>query len=186
MLNDTSRKSLLLGARTAIARVIGADSAIPDTDHVSDHDAPIPRDLRAGAFVTVRVRGALRGCIGYPEPELPLVEVVERCAVSAAIADPRFPPLTAAEWNDVDLEVSVLGPIEPVDDIREVIVGRDGLIVEFGTRRGLLLPQVAVEWKWDAVEFAGHTCVKAGLPRDAWLKGARLFKFEAEVFSEAP
>jgi AmmeMemoRadiSam system protein A len=185
MLNDASRKSLLLRARAAIARVIGADSGKAGTNDVSDHHGSIPRDLRAGAFVTVRVRGELRGCIGYPEPELPLVEAVERSAVSAAVADPRFPPLTAEDWNDLDVEVSVLGPIEPVDDIREVVVGRDGLIVEFGSRRGLLLPQVAVEWKWNVVEFAGQTCVKAGLPRDAWLKGAKLFKFEAEVFSES-
>ena len=79
----------------------------------------------------------------------------------------------------------MLGPIERVDDIGEVVVGRDGLIVEFGRRRGLLLPQVAVEWKWDASEFAAQTCIKAGLPRDAWQKGAKLFKFEAEVFGES-
>ena len=78
----------------------------------------------------------------------------------------------------------MLGPIAPVDDIREVVVGRDGLIAEFGRRRGLLLPQVAI-WKWDAAEFAAQTCIKAGLPPDAWQKGAKLFKFEAEVFSES-
>jgi uncharacterized protein (TIGR00296 family) len=90
-----------------------------------------------------------------------------------------------AEWDEVDLELSVLGPIEPVDHISEVVVGRDGLIVEFGRRRGLLLPQVAVEWKWNAEEFASRTCIKAGLPPDAWQKGAKLSKFEAEVFSES-
>ncbi len=84
------------------------------------------------------------------------------------------------------LELSVLGPIEPVDHISEVVIGRDGLIVELGRRRGLLLPQVAVEWKWDAEQFAAQTCIKAGLPPDAWQKGAKLFKFEAEVFSESP
>jgi AmmeMemoRadiSam system protein A len=186
LLDDASRKSLVLMARAAIARAIGAVSEIPVADPLPNPQSPILGDLRAGAFITLRIKGELRGCIGYPEPELPLVEVVERCAVSAAISDPRFPPLSAAEWSDVDLEISVLGPIEPVDDIGEVVVGRDGLIAEFGRRRGLLLPQVAVEWKWDASEFAAQTCIKAGLPSDAWQKGAKLFKFEAEVFAESP
>src|SRR5688572_11780640 len=182
LLDDESRKYLLQIARAAIARAIGA---MPVGDPIPNVESRIPRDLLAGAFVTLRIKGALRGCIGYPEAELPLVAVVERCAVSAAISDPRFPPLSAAEWSEIDLEISVLGPIEAVDDIGQVVVGRDGLIVEFGKRRGLLLPQVAVEWSWDASEFAAQTCIKAGLPEDAWQKGARLFKFEADVFSES-
>jgi AmmeMemoRadiSam system protein A len=187
LLDRNSKTALLQRARSAIAREIGVrlEQVTPDEDQVPDPEARIPHGLRAGAFVTIRIKGRLRGCIGYPEPELPLVEVVERCAVSAAISDPRFPPLSAAEWSEVDLELSVLGPIEPVEDIREVIVGRHGLIVEFGRRRGLLLPQVAVEWKWDAVEFAAQTCLKAGLPRDAPQNGAELFRFEAEVFGES-
>lgn len=183
LLDEASKKSLLLKARRAIAKAIGV-SVTPVAELVPNPESPIP-DMRAGAFVTLRKKGQLRGCIGYPEPELPLLEVVERCAVSAAISDPRFPPLSAAEWEDVDLELSVLGPIEPVDHISEVVVGRDGLIVELGRRRGLLLPQVAVEWKWDATEFASQTCIKAGLPPDAWQQGAKLFRFEAEVFSES-
>jgi uncharacterized protein len=186
LLDDASRKSLMLIARAAIARAIGAESVTPVADPIPNPESPIPGDLLAGAFVTLRIKGELRGCIGYPGAELPLVEVVERCAASAAISDPRFPPLGTAELSDVDLEISVLGPIERVDDIQQVVVGRDGLIVEFGRRRGLLLPQVAVEWSWDVSEFAAQTCMKAGLPEDAWQKGARLFKFEAEVFSESP
>ena len=179
-MDATQRTLLLQRARAAIARAIGAQ--LPD---------PVPQpavpggEARTGAFVTLRVGGELRGCIGYPEPSLPLVEVVERCAVSAATGDPRFPPVTPSEWDRVDLEISVLGPIEPVHDIAEVQPGRDGLIVEFGARRGLLLPQVATEWKWDAFEFASQTCVKAGLPRDAWQKGAKLFRFQADVFGES-
>ena len=186
LLDDAAKRSLLLTARAAIARAIGADRkrVTPNADPIPNPQSLVPGDLRAGAFVTLRIKGQLRGCIGYPEPELPLIEVVERCAVSAAISDPRFPALRESEWTEVDLEVSVLGPIAPVGDIRHVVVGRDGLIVEFGRRLGLLLPQVAVEWKWDAAEFAAQTCAKAGLPRDAWLKGAKLFRFEAEVFSE--
>ena len=185
LLEDASRKSLFLIARAAIARAIGEVSVIPVADPIPNPQSLIPGDLRAGAFVTLRIKGELRGCIGYPGAELPLVEVVERCAVSAAISDPRFPPLSVAEWSDVDLEISVLGPIERVDDIQQVVVGRDGLVAVFGRRRGLLLPQVAVEWSWDASEFAAQTCIKGGLPRDAWQKGAKLFRFEAEVFSES-
>src|SRR5688572_24066819 len=120
LLDDAARKSLLLKARRAIATAIGAT---PAADPIPGPESLIPEDFLAGAFVTLRMKGRLRGCIGYPEPERPLVEVVERCAVSAAISDPRFPPLSAAEWKDVDLELSVLGPIEPVQDIRDVIIG---------------------------------------------------------------
>lgn len=185
LLDDASRTSLMLRARAAIAHAIGAEQEAADADARIRAASDIDRGLHAGAFVTLRVGRRLRGCIGYPEPDLPLVEVVERCAVSAALSDPRFPAVTAAEWSDVDLELSVLGPIYAVEDIGDVVVGRDGLIVELGSRRGLLLPQVAAEWKWDAAEFAAQTCIKAGLPADAWQKGARLFKFEAEVFSES-
>lgn len=179
LLDAAAKTSLLLKARRAIANAIGVTAVTEPIPTL------IPEDFLAGAFVTIRKNGQLRGCIGYPEPERPLLDVVEHCAVSAAISDPRFPPLTAAEWDDVDLELSVLGPIEPVDHISEVVIGRDGLIAEFGRRRGLLLPQVAVEWKWEAAEFASQTCIKAGLPADAWQKEAKLFRFEAEVFSES-
>jgi uncharacterized protein len=178
-LDESVRKGLLHRARAAIASAIGAEPP------GGSPPSPVPADLRAGAFVTLRIRGQLRGCIGYPAPDLPLVDVVERCAVSAALSDPRFRPLTPAEWCHVTLEVSALGPIEPVDDIQTVVVGRDGLIVQLGQCRGLLLPQVAVEWKWNAAEFASQTCIKAGLPGDAWRNGATLFKFDAEVFGES-
>jgi AmmeMemoRadiSam system protein A len=134
--------------------------------------------------VTIKINGQLRGCIGYPEPEMPLVAVIDHCAVSAAISDPRFPPIGLDEWSRTDIEISVLGPIERVADIAEVTVGRHGLIAEAGRRRGLLLPQVASERNWTATEFAAQTCLKAGLPRDAWRGGATLFRFEAEVFGE--
>jgi AmmeMemoRadiSam system protein A len=184
LLDDTGRKGLLKRARSAIARAIGAEATIPAAGPIPDTQSALP-DFRAGAFVTLRTSGHLRGCIGYPDPLLPLVDAVERCAVSAACADPRFPPVSVTEWHTIDLEISVLGPIEPVGDISEITIGTHGLIVEQGHRRGLLLPQVATEWRWDVVEFASHTCAKAGLPRDAWRTGARLFKFEAEVFGES-
>ena len=189
LLDDAAKKSLLQRARRAIARALGMSNPeflIPNPQSlIPNSQSPIPADLKAGAFVTLRMKGRLRGCIGYPDAALPLIEVIQRCAVSAAMSDPRFPPLSPDEWSDLDLEVSVLGPIEPVGDIEDVVVGRHGLIVEFGGRRGLLLPQVATEWNWNAEEFACQTCTKAGLPGDAWQKGAKLFKFEAEVFGES-
>ena len=199
-LDNDARTALLRLARLAISRAVGADFHANPQSPIFNPQSPIPTPqspipspqslvqgyARAGAFVTLRIGGDLRGCIGYPHAELPLVEVVQRCAVSAAIADPRFPALQAAEFGDVSLEISVLGPLEPVGDISEVTAGRHGLVVEHEGRRGLLLPQVATEWGWDAEEFASQTCVKAGLPRDAWRNGAQLYKFEAEVFGESP
>jgi AmmeMemoRadiSam system protein A len=183
-LDDASRRHLLSVARSAIARAIGAEGGSPAAQRVFLDLSPIADDLRAGAFVTLRINGELRGCIGYPESELPLLEVVGRCAVSAALSDPRFPAVSVDEWGDIDLEISVLGPLEQIADVSHVVVGRHGLVVEFGLRRGLLLPQVAMEWKWTVAEFASQTCLKAGLPRDAWRNGATLYRFEAEVFGE--
>jgi AmmeMemoRadiSam system protein A len=183
-LDDPSRHHLLRVARSAIARAIGADLVSRTTAETSHPLSVAVGERRAGAFVTLHVKGDLRGCIGYPDPELPLLEVVERCAVSAAISDPRFPAVSVEEWRDVEIEISVLGPIEPVGDISEIVIGTHGLIAELGYRRGLLLPQVASERGWTAKEFASQTCFKAGLRGDAWQSGARLFKFEAQVFGE--
>jgi AmmeMemoRadiSam system protein A len=185
LLTEDSKRSLLRRARAAIARAIGAPDAPLALNAPSAPVAPLAPNLRAGAFVTLHINGKLRGCIGYPEADLPLLDVVDRCAVSAAISDPRFPALAIDEWNDIDIEISVLGPIERVSEIAEVAVGRHGLIVELGQRRGLLLPQVAGERNWSADEFASQTSAKAGLPRDAWRTGASLYRFEAEVFGES-
>ncbi len=140
--------------------------------------------LHLGAFVSLHIHGDLRGCIGYPAADRPLGEVISRCAVSAATADLRFAPLTLHELATVQIEISVLGPIEPVRDISEIVVGRDGLIISEGYSKGLLLPQVATERGWDRDTFLAHTCLKAGLRRDAWKSGAQIEKFEAEVFAE--
>ena len=184
LLTEEARTSLLRRARAAIARAIGAPDASTSAAGAATVDESNAPNLRVGAFVSLHVAGELRGCIGYPEADLPLGDVVDRCAVSAAISDPRFPALAVDEWNGVDIEISVLGPIEGVTDISEVVVGRHGLIVELGHRRGLLLPQVASERNWSAEEFASQTSAKAGLPRDAWRTGASVYKFEAEVFGE--
>jgi len=176
-LSADDRLRILDEARRAVADTLaGRQAAPPPCEGVFA--------LRAGLFVTFHNHGRLRGCIGYIEADRPLAELVGRFAVHAATGDPRFPSITADELDDCDIEVSILGPVQPVDDPATVVVGRDGLIVEQGRQRGLLLPQVAVEHRWDRETFLAYTCVKAGLPRDAWKRGARLSRFEADVFGE--
>jgi AmmeMemoRadiSam system protein A len=181
MLTAEEQQDFLRQARAAIAAAIKGELRV--SGQTGDGLKTVP--YNAGAFVTIKVHGQLRGCIGYPEADLPLVEVVERCAVSAARSDPRFPAVRPDEYDTLEIEISVLGPIEAVAEISEIEIGRHGLIAQLGQRRGLLLPQVAVEWGWNLEEFVSRTCLKAGLARDAWRQGARLFRFEAEVFADS-
>jgi uncharacterized protein len=139
---------------------------------------------RGGAFVTLHTRGSLRGCIGHLEADEPLGYVIPRCAISAATQDPRFTTVDARELAHIEIEVSLLGPLEPIAGPADIEIGRHGLVIERGWSRGLLLPQVAIEWKWDVETFLAHTCKKAGLADDAWKRGAKLWRFEAEVFGE--
>ena len=136
-----------------------------------------------GAFCTLHLEGRLRGCIGYIAALKPLIQTVAETAVSAAFYDPRFPGVTPHEAPHLKIEISVLSLPQPLR-AEEVIVGKHGLIVAQGSRRGLLLPQVAPEHGWDAPTFLAQTCVKAGLPPDAWRHGARIEAFTAEVFGE--
>jgi uncharacterized protein len=175
---DADRALLLTMAREALAAHVHASHPAPS------HLAPI-LSQPGGAFVTLHKGGELRGCIGHIEPSEPLGTVVARCAVAAGCRDPRFPPIVLADLDAIDIEISLLGPLEPVAGPQDIVVGRDGLVVERGWSRGLLLPQVATEWGWGAEQFLEHTCQKAGLPRDAWRKGATVWRFEAEVFGEA-
>ena len=140
----------------------------------------------SGAFVTIKRRGELRGCIGTLQCDAGLAAEVARCARQSATEDPRFPPISADEIPELSLEISVLGPLEEIDPAasESVVIGRHGLVVELGHRRGLLLPQVATEWGWTKDQFLRRTSRKAGLPDDAWRQGARVFRFEAEVFGE--
>jgi len=140
---------------------------------------------RAGVFVSFHLDGVLRGCIGHPDGDQPLASVVPQCAVAAATGDPRFDPVSPGELARCVIEISVLGPITEVHDPGEIVVGRHGLIAEQGSRRGLLLPQVATEYAWDLHAFLARTCAKAGLPPDAWKRGATISRFEAEVFDDA-
>ena len=174
---DDRRSLLALARRSVTARVTGGR---PPT-------VPATPAILAGAFVTLRRGGQLRGCIGSLETDRPVAEIVQRCAASAAGEDPRFPPVTPAELGALEVEVSVLGPLEALDpvDPAGIEIGRHGLVVEQGIRRGLLLPQVATEWGWDPGTFLAQACAKAGLPPDAWRYGARVFRFEAIVFGES-
>jgi AmmeMemoRadiSam system protein A len=136
-------------------------------------------------FVTLRLQGDLRGCIGTLAPEGDLSRAVPRFALKAAFEDPRFAGLAEEELASVTIEISVLSPPRPVEDPEEIVVGRDGLMIELGDRRGLLLPQVAIEWGFDRTRFLAEVSRKAGLPADAWrLPDARLWVFQAEVFGE--
>lgn len=157
----------------------------------------IPDDLpdvlreKRGVFVTLEKNGNLRGCIGYPEPVKPLIDALVEAAISAATGDPRFPPVKPEELDDIEIEVSVLTPPEPIEVEnpaeypRLIRVGVDGLIVERGWARGLLLPQVATEWGWDSEEFLCNTCMKAGLPPDCFYDPeTRVYRFQAQIFHE--
>ena len=177
MTSQSDRRLLLRIAREAIAAHISGQPAAR-----SDEQTLASR--RGGAFVTLHNAGELRGCIGHIEAGDQLIGVVARCAVAACSADPRFPAVTAAELPHVDIELSLLGPLEAMDAVADIVIGRHGLVVERDWHRGLLLPQVAIEWKWDRETFLAQTCHKAGLPREAWKHGAKVWRFDAEVFGE--
>jgi AmmeMemoRadiSam system protein B/AmmeMemoRadiSam system protein A len=137
---------------------------------------------RKGAFVTLKKKGSLRGCIGFIEPVFPLYETVIRAAIYAACQDQRFPPVTADELKDLEIEISVLTVPERIRDPLLIEVGKHGLIISKGDRKGILLPQVPVENNWSREEFLERACLKAGLPRDAWTSGAEIYIFEAIIF----
>jgi AmmeMemoRadiSam system protein A len=179
MFSPEDKRELLGIARGAIASTIEGK---PFRFH-----APLPENLlqHQGAFVTIRVDRQLRGCIGYIESLRPLAEVVAEVATKAAFEDPRFPPLTAHEFEQAALEISVLSPLHAVQSIEEVVVGVHGLVIELGGRRGLLLPQVALEYGWDRESFLDAVARKAGLHHSAWQDPeTRLYAFSAEVFEE--
>jgi uncharacterized protein len=179
-LEDEQGRALVVLARAvALAVASGAPEPAP---------GPMPDRLRSpqDAFVTLRVDGRLRGCIGVIDAGQPLDMAVRHCAAAAATSDPRFPPLRPEETARLAVEVSVLGPPRILGGPDEIVVGRDGLIVTAGPRRGLLLPSVAVEHGWDALRFLEETCRKAGLDRDAWRHAARVEAFRAQVFGEEP
>lgn len=178
-LNKQQQISMLKLARKTIADTLNAQYEI-------DIDLGDPVFIeKCGAFVTLHKSGQLRGCIGYIQGIKKIPETVIDMAKAAAFKDPRFPPLNRKEYEDIDIEISILSPIQPVTDISDIVVGRDGLIISQGFRSGLLLPQVPVEQGWDRETFLENTCYKAGLPGDSWKKkDIKLEMFSAQVFSE--
>ncbi len=147
---------------------------------------------KLGVFVTVLKfpNHELRGCIGFPYPELQLGKAVLEAAKAASFCDPRFMPLKKEELEDIVIEISVLTKPEEIKCKKEELsnkinIGRDGLIVSFNGLNGLLLPQVPVEWKWNSQEFVKRTCMKAGLPSETWKNlECHFYKFQAQIFSE--
>jgi len=185
MTTDRERALLLRIARDAItAHVKGGSQQSAVGSPQSTAEGCALDDRRGGVFVSIHHRGELRGCIGHMEADDSLPHIVARCAVAACSADPRFPAVTAAELSQIQIELSLLGPLEHAVGAADIEVGRHGLMVEMGRERGLLLPQVATEWQWDVRMFLSQTCRKAGLPADSWQHGAKVWKFEAEVFSD--
>lgn len=142
-----------------------------------------PLNQNLGCFVTLKIDGKLRGCIGTIESHVALSEGIEANAIASAFHDPRFSPLQSDEFLKIEIEVSVLGEIKEVIDLDSVVVGTHGLIVKNDGHQGLLLPQVPLEWGWDREQFISHTCMKAGLKGDAWKsKNTKFYYFTAEVF----
>ena len=179
-LSEETRRALLALARGTLEAHFRGEPP----PRLSSDRAETFGDPRA-VFVTLRMRDRLRGCIGTLAPEGDLARTVPRFALRAALEDPRFPALTAQELSECTIEISVLTAPRPLEDPEEIVIGRDGLILEFGGRRGLLLPQVATEWEFDRTTFLGELSRKAGLPPETWRQPeAKLWSFQAEVFSE--
>jgi AmmeMemoRadiSam system protein A len=170
------RQTLLRIAHESIISAF-ADRALPTAP-------PFPCLLEPrGAFTTLYLRGKLRGCVGYAMPVVPLYLAVAETARAAAFDDSRFCPVTKPEAVELEISLSVLSRLITIRP-EEVEVGRHGLVISFGSHRGLLLPQVPVECDWDRETFLEQTCRKAGLPPDAWQKGTALEAFTAEVFGD--
>ncbi|MGB9907376.1 MAG: AmmeMemoRadiSam system protein B [Candidatus Saccharicenans sp.] len=177
-LSPAEKKELLSLARQAI------EVFLESREMISYQPVQPRLETPAGAFVTLKEHNQLRGCIGFAEPLFPLWQTVAQSAVLAATEDPRFSPLRKAELKDLEIEISVLGPLQPVNDVSEIKVGRHGLVIKQGGRSGLLLPQVASEFGWDRQTFLRELCRKAGLPDGAWKDLKSLSKFEAIVFHD--
>ncbi|MEZ4598826.1 MAG: AmmeMemoRadiSam system protein A [Syntrophotaleaceae bacterium] len=176
-LKSREKEILLDIAREAIASVVSTGSMYVE-----------PREekalnIRRGCFVTITCQGQLRGCIGNFQSELPLFMEVAEMAAASATKDPRFYPMRAEDLEDFDLEISVLSPLKKIEKPEEIKVGIHGIYLEKGYHRGVLLPQVALEYGWDRDSFLQQTCTKAGLPQEAWrAEDCEIYIFSAEVF----
>lgn len=176
-LTTTQKQNLLRHARQSVAASCNPDGAKADCE-IDDFPSH-------GAFVTLHKKGQLRGCIGTFASSDSTLDTLQEMAAAASQRDPRFPALSAAELEDIDLEISLLTPLQELTDIATIEVGRHGLCISRGWQRGVLLPQVATENNWDRETFLQHTCRKAGLPPDAWRQAdTRIETFAALVFGE--
>ncbi len=177
-LTDEERAQLLRTARRTLEEHLASGQRL-----AVDASSPALQQER-GAFVTLHKHGRLRGCIGTFEAQGPLQETVQRMVIAAATTDPRFPTVTADELPQLDMEISVLSPLQAVS-AEEIEVGTHGIFITRGGRRGVLLPQVATDHGWDRETFLSHTCIKAGLPTSAWREPDTVIEaFSAEVFGE--
>lgn len=174
--SQDERKLLLRLAHDSI------ESALQRREILLDPPTPHLGELR-GAFTSLYLRGELRGCVGYVLPTCSVYRAVAETARAAAFDDNRFPPVTGEESPELKIELSILSAPKPIR-AEEIEVGRHGLLISWRGRRGLLLPQVPVEHEWDRITFLEQTCRKAGLPMDAWQKGANIEAFTAEIFGE--
>jgi AmmeMemoRadiSam system protein A len=177
-LTETEQLELLRIARQALVGYLNL-SEIPKV--------PEPAEAlrqHCGAFVSLHNGRNLRGCVGVITANKPLYITVGECAVWAGLQDHRFPPVTKREVKGLNFEISVLSPLADIAP-EKIEVGRHGLVISHQGLRGLLLPQVAVQWKWNREQFLEETCRKAGLPPDAWRRGAQIQAFTAQVFQEA-
>jgi hypothetical protein len=170
------------GELLRIARQVVAGQFQGGVESISTEMDGLKRE--GGAFVTLHKKGELRGCIGSFFSDKPLYKTVAEMALSAAFKDPRFSPLRKEELAEVDFEISVLSPLRQIEDVSEIEVGRHGIFITKGAKRGVLLPQVARENGWDRETFLSHTCLKAGLPPEEWRYGAKIEVFFAQVFGE--
>jgi AmmeMemoRadiSam system protein A len=172
------KKELLQLARKTIENYLTkGKKEYPQTDNPKFSE-------KRGVFVTLHKKGDLRGCIGNPLPTKPLLEAVVDNAISSSSEDYRFPPVTVEELDDIDIEISVLTVPQKVKSYKDVVVGRDGIIISKSFMRGLFLPQVPVEQEWDLEQYISWGCQKAGLPADEWKRGVEIETFQGIVFGE--
>jgi len=176
---DIEKAELLKLARTTLATYL-KNGKIPP--YQTSHEALLEQK---GAFVSLHEGEELRGCIGQLVGDRELYKIVQHCILGAALEDTRFVSVTQDEVNGLSIEISVLTPFRRINDINEIDVGKHGLYIVRGGYRGLLLPQVATQYKWDRIRFLEHTCIKSGLPESAWRDPeTAIYTFEAEVFSD--
>ncbi|HEX9078462.1 MAG TPA: AmmeMemoRadiSam system protein A [Desulfuromonadaceae bacterium] len=178
LLTKKEQKELLKIARATIVAVVSGDRT-PPAEAVSPG-----LNGSNGCFVTIKQQGRLRGCIGNFISDQPLYRLVQEMAVSAATRDPRFYPMKPHDLEEFRVEISVLSPLRKIQSVDDIQVGRHGIYIVKGSYRGVLLPQVASEYGWDRDTFLRHTCLKAGLPENAWQKECDIFIFSAQVFGE--